>query len=541
MMPKAHIEVAHATNLGLVRERNEDQFAWFSTIAGELILVADGMGGCNGGCEAAQCAIQTFRDTVEKSANIATDLLLKEALFSSDRAVLELGENNLDFDGCGTTIVALLIRGNKAYYIHAGDSRLYLFSNGNLRQLTRDHSETQDMLESGKISIQEANERPKNVITQSLGGNIDPKRINVSSILLKNGDIFLLCTDGLWGVVPDVKIKQILESSPKFTNTPKSLIEYALGAGGPDNVTVQLVSYNSSSMDVAHDGKAQLIFQKESAKTGNKTSASLGNNAKYYPLNFPLVKILLSIFIILAIVSCGIYYKFIYKNERSLSASIKVHNTDKQTPEQDQGVSDILLNKIKQYNDLSKHEKYPEALKYFTELESIISADKLLYLGKIYLKGEYGVAIDFSLALEFLKKASDKGNIEACYLLGDMYYMGFGASRDLASAENFYKIAAKQGHMLAMLTLAKIFEDKNQIRSSFEYYKQAADKGSAEAQYKVGRIYCDELGAKDIIDQDQVLGIDYLNRAAKQGHHSAQKYLELIINREHLKSIRPLP
>lgn len=234
------VRIGQATDKGNVRTNNEDAFGWFSVPAGELILVADGIGGHVGGEVASQCAIKAFSEAMrEATGNPAQDLT--NALLYADRCVKELGEKDARLRGCGTTIVALLITPTSAWHIHAGDSRVYKLSNGKLRQLGRDHSSVQDMLAAGLITKEQAKYAPKNVITQSLGGNVNPGYCKPEQVAYCRGDKFLLCTDGLWGMVNDDKIESLLNASPHVRDNVESLLQAALDAGGKDNVTLQVV------------------------------------------------------------------------------------------------------------------------------------------------------------------------------------------------------------------------------------------------------------------------------------------------------------
>ena len=183
--------VGQATHAGLVREKNEDSFGWFSLQAGELFVVADGMGGYAGGAEASKLTVRSFKEYFEAHPGDPEKTLL-EALLYADAKVLEIGQENPVLKNCGSTIVVLFVAGNKGYFIHAGDSRLYTFHNGRLMQVSRDHSVVQDMLKAGVISGKEAEKVPKNVITQSVGGNIDASRCTAEQFEIEPGSSFLL-------------------------------------------------------------------------------------------------------------------------------------------------------------------------------------------------------------------------------------------------------------------------------------------------------------------------------------------------------------
>lgn len=237
---KLLLDVGQATHAGMKRNKNEDYFGWFSTPLGELFIVADGMGGHNGGAIASECAVKSFYKYFNQRTGEPSELL-SGALAFAEKAVIELGKSNSLYYGCGTTIVVLLISNNFAWFLHAGDSRLYIFSEGRLNQVGRDHSAVEDMLEAGLISQKEAINYPKNIITQSLGGNINYKRCLPQKFSFNSGDKFLLCTDGLWGVINRDILSKTLKSEDTSMNICKKLINLTLENGAPDNVSVQLI------------------------------------------------------------------------------------------------------------------------------------------------------------------------------------------------------------------------------------------------------------------------------------------------------------
>ena len=239
--------IGQATHPGLERAANEDAFGWFSVPAGELLMVADGMGGYAGGAEAAQAAVIAFHQYVKTSFE-EPETLLRQALHAADQAVSQIGLTNPELAGLGSTLVALLIQTNEAFYIHVGDSRLYQFSGGQLTSLTRDHNYVRELVEAGQITEAEAvSHEDRNIITQSLGGNVKETRLTVGQASCRPGDLFLLCTDGLCGSVSETDIRKTLSGTGSPQVLAKNLINLALRAGGPDNITVQLAAFPSGT------------------------------------------------------------------------------------------------------------------------------------------------------------------------------------------------------------------------------------------------------------------------------------------------------
>jgi len=231
------------TNIGLVRKKNEDCYGYSNTINGELFITADGMGGHVGGEVASKLAVEStirfFMIKVYDNPIIA----LNEAVRYANAKILEHVSKNSELKGMGTTITILLYKSNEVYIAHVGDSRIYLLSNGKLHRLTRDHSYVQGLVDSGAISASEAKRHPdRNRLQKALGLTPDiDATVCTKAILPKKTDTFLLCSDGLCGLVNDMTIQQELNKPVSLQVKANELISLALNAGGNDNVTLQLI------------------------------------------------------------------------------------------------------------------------------------------------------------------------------------------------------------------------------------------------------------------------------------------------------------
>lgn len=255
--------VGQATHVGLVREKNEDSFGWFSLQNGELFIVADGMGGYAGGAEASKQTVMSFKEYFETHSGTPENLL-QESLLYADSKVKEIAQLNTNLSSCGSTIVVLFVTGSIGYFIHAGDSRLYIFNKGRLQQIGRDHSAVLDMLQAGLISKEEAEKYPKNIITQSLGGNIDISRCTVEKITITPPTSFLLCTDGLWGSINEDKLISILSKSITSSSKVNLMINEAIDAGGSDNITGQIIEFcidESKGKNISNNTNYKNIFK----------------------------------------------------------------------------------------------------------------------------------------------------------------------------------------------------------------------------------------------------------------------------------------
>jgi PPM family protein phosphatase len=229
------LRVGSSTDIGLVRERNDDSFL----VKDRLFAVADGMGGHRGGDVASRMAVEAL-DRLELPDDGALDALVEE-IKSANRSVLARGESEQSLQGMGTTLTAFLTDDGRAHVAHVGDSRAYLFRNGALQQLTEDHTLVQRMVREGRLSPEQAEHHPqRSIITRAIGVD-DDLTVDPLTLPLLDGDRVLLCTDGLTGMVPEDRIQEILEREPDPQRAADLLVEEANRAGGEDNITVIVV------------------------------------------------------------------------------------------------------------------------------------------------------------------------------------------------------------------------------------------------------------------------------------------------------------
>ncbi len=233
------------TDIGCRYKQNQDRFK-----AGRLsddtyfAILCDGMGGTSKGAEASEIAVDYIeQQLVSKLADITEPEDVEEFLFTTleggNKKIYELGQSeNITM---GTTAILLIVRNNMAQFVHAGDSRVYLVAKNKIRQLTKDHSMVQDLIDTGRITEEQAQNHPnKNIITSALGVDFN-LRVDYNEIKLKNSDILLLCSDGLSNMVSDEELGDIIIEN-EFYSTADLLIEKAIIRGGLDNITAVLVS-----------------------------------------------------------------------------------------------------------------------------------------------------------------------------------------------------------------------------------------------------------------------------------------------------------
>lgn len=221
--------------------------SWSMVLAGALSVT--GMAGPTAGGSLPPlppkpcCAILTIPwRTIENGEEKA---FMMRAFDNANRAVYEKATSDPEVLGMGTTGVCALQRGNLAHIVHAGDSRAYLWHGGAIRQLTRDHSMVQQLVDSGQITREQAALHPqKNLITRALGvsANIVPEYNRCEVV---PGDLLLLCTDGLTNMVPDAELALLLQESA-FFDAPGVLVDRALKGGGQDNITVLLLGVETT-------------------------------------------------------------------------------------------------------------------------------------------------------------------------------------------------------------------------------------------------------------------------------------------------------
>jgi serine/threonine protein phosphatase PrpC len=244
--PALPLRVGARTDRGRVREDNQDRMTRLATPLGDLFLVVDGMGGHEGGARAAEMVVDGFdralasplagpsiAETLRRAAGLSNEDIHRLA-FSGEPGTLRMG----------ATAVVALRAGNALTVGHVGDCRAYLFRDGRLRPLTRDHSLVQRLVDSQQLTETEARVHPdSNVVTRAFGQGPAIELEVAGSLEVRDGDLVLLCSDGLSGCVDDVAIERAMASAGTAQQTADALVELALAAGGEDNVTVQVLQF----------------------------------------------------------------------------------------------------------------------------------------------------------------------------------------------------------------------------------------------------------------------------------------------------------
>ena len=251
------VVVRAATDVGLKRTNNEDNYGcWLPEDAEErerrglLLAVADGMGGVKGGEVASRITVETLMHVYRESSgsDVAEDL--HGAVVAANRMVHRESVQQPELSGMGTTCTAAVVRGRDVYLAHVGDSRAYLVRSGRTRQLTHDHSLVGQLVRDRQLTAEQARIDPRrNVVTRSLGigaeVEVDAERVSES---LRDGDVLILCTDGLHGLVSDEELGAAVKDHD-LDGACDALVALAKKRGGHDNITVILARAESGEKD----------------------------------------------------------------------------------------------------------------------------------------------------------------------------------------------------------------------------------------------------------------------------------------------------
>lgn len=243
------------TDVGLVRSENQD-FGTYTTpseersahLGGRLLVVADGMGGHRGGATASRIAGETIKQRYLENPAQDVATALRESLSEANARIFAEAQSNPELRGMGTTTSVLAVRGENGWLAHVGDSRIYLVRDGVIDQLTEDHSLVATMVRQGLLTAQEAETHPRrNVLQRSMGVAEEVEIDVIGPIELREGDTFILCSDGLHGLVREPELREIAASS--IEEAADEFLRRALERGAPDNVTVIVARVEKAEAD----------------------------------------------------------------------------------------------------------------------------------------------------------------------------------------------------------------------------------------------------------------------------------------------------
>ena len=416
-MSNIKFKIAAKTDVGRVRKNNEDNLQAASDLTtapmkwvndmecdlgdkGALLVVADGMGGMNAGEVASEIAIATIREFFSPDritpevigTQVGIETFMKKSIQDADAKIKQAASQNPEHKGMGTTIVIAWLLDGKLYVAWCGDSRAYIFNKINgLRQISKDHSYVQTLVDKGKITKEDAFDYPdSNIITRCLSDSDQKARPDIiaNPIDVCNGDIILLCTDGLCGMIRDHEIEQILiENGDNLSDCSDKLIEAACEASGDDNITVALCKVLSGAL--------------EPKKSIRKNK--LSNTVSFSPKKQIRIKRgLLVKFLILIVMMGGFYYGGLVNGRHGMQAqpskdSVNIDSITTSITDSLQTVCDSLIEvNEKNYELISDYTKKISSLE--SEIEKLksdtvrINKELRTYLKKISSSSDAGKA-----------------------------------------------------------------------------------------------------------------------------------------------------
>lgn len=226
-----HVE---KSDTGLARRANEDNFF----VRSPLFVVADGMGGAQAGEVASRLAAETFAPGLPEGGTVEERLATR--VLEANSRIYRLSREDSERAGMGTTLTAIYVDGEELAVAHVGDSRAYLWRDGELTRLTRDHSLVDELVRRGKLTEEEAAEHPqRSIITRALGPEPDVE-VDTRTYRGQAGDVLLLCSDGLTSMISEPHVAELLASAESLEAAAQTLVDAANAAGGRDNITVVL-------------------------------------------------------------------------------------------------------------------------------------------------------------------------------------------------------------------------------------------------------------------------------------------------------------
>lgn len=236
------------TDRGRIRQHNEDNGGVFQNRSGQrLAIVADGMGGHRAGDVASEMALTNLQQLWGETAEIKTadeaEAWLKINIEKGNTALYQHSQNTSECEGMGTTLVAAVCTDHFATIANIGDSRCYILNENGFHQLTDDHSLVNELVRSGQISKEDAEHHPmKNVVLRALGTE-ETVNMDIKTIIFEEGDLLLLCSDGLSNKVTENEMIEILNGSQSLEEKASSLVDLANDHGGEDNITLVIVEF----------------------------------------------------------------------------------------------------------------------------------------------------------------------------------------------------------------------------------------------------------------------------------------------------------
>jgi PPM family protein phosphatase len=264
------VSVFARTDVGRRRRGNEDAFLIADLTSGKvglgadvithsvgergsLLIVSDGMGGAAAGEIASEIAVKTIRQSLlEIPAHIETAGRLRIATELANESIWNEAQHNPELAGMGATVTAALVQGATTYFAQVGDSRGYIIRGDRIKQITKDQSYAQALLDSGIFSAEQIANVPQNVILQALGTQPEVQ-VGLTAVELLRNDYLIICSDGLSGKINPDEMRSIVRQSPNLTSACRRLVDLANERGGEDNITVIVALFDGVGLDAANE------------------------------------------------------------------------------------------------------------------------------------------------------------------------------------------------------------------------------------------------------------------------------------------------
>lgn len=335
--------------IGNVRKAQEDSHSIeLDTLNGDVFVVCDGMGGHVGGAKASSIAVESIINNLKENKYDNPLNALNASLQFANMQILGFANDHPEYKGMGTTACVLLLQSDGAYYAHVGDSRIYLYlgKEKKLHRITKDHSYVQSLVDKGIIDDDQAETHSqKNRILKALGvtQNVEP---TFNSAQPKNGDIFLICSDGLCGMIPDRTIETVLGHNTSLAEKGELLIKLALQGetvypGGQDNCTLELIQIDNSSF------KESKFTSFNPSKSGKKSGGKKATSK--------IVKIIAVIFAL--IVALGVTGVYVNHNQKKEAIKEEIRKIDKELETINEDISNKVKDKDKYETNKTKAEE----------------------------------------------------------------------------------------------------------------------------------------------------------------------------------------
>lgn len=263
--------LANCSDVGKTRSVNEDSMTTFESPNGRVVVVCDGMGGQNAGDVASKLAIDVIQDILTDNTFSTPEEAISKSIMAANQAILRRAAQNPSLSGMGSTCVMAIIKDDQLYYGSVGDSRMYYIANRMIRQITKDQSYVQTLVDAGEITAEQAEHHAnKNEITNALGvDSMTPPVVGKMPVTPEPGSVVLLCSDGLSGMINNNAIQTTVSRNDlTLQDRAELLVKQANDAGGNDNITVQLIEFRSAS--AASPISSKRNTQIKSTKSGGK-------------------------------------------------------------------------------------------------------------------------------------------------------------------------------------------------------------------------------------------------------------------------------